>query len=553
MELREYYAIFRKWWWLLALCAVLGAGAAYVVSVQMTPTYEASTLLMIGDTIDIVNPTTGEMQTSEKLAQTYAELIKTRPILDATVAALNLPDTPNVTVSLVRNTQLMRITVADSIPERAAATADELARQLIQQSPSDPQRQEQAYREFVRGQLSDLEQEIATLSQVIVAEKEKGDSETLAQLEQALNERRANYSALLSYVKGSSTNYISVIEAARIPDIPTKPKVMQNTLLAAIVGLMLAGGAAFLIEYLDDSVKSQADVELLGLPTLGVIAQVTTNGTGPETVTMAHPKSPFSEAYRMLRTNLRYSVAAGDKRRVYLVTSVGPAEGKTTTAANLAVVMAQGGQRTILVDADLRRPRIHKVFDCANEVGLTSLLVGEVESLDEALRSTEVDGLRVLPCGAVPPNPAELLGSARMAHLLDELSAHADIVILDSPPILAVTDAGILAGMGTGTILVAEAGETRLEAFAQGAELVKKTGGNLLGIVLNRLHSKHGGYYYYHYNYYSRYGYGYGENGDGAGNGKGDARHANNGRAAAAKSAARRMESAGPRDDIPQN
>jgi len=553
VELREYYAIFRKWWWLLALCAVLGAGAAYVVSVQMTPTYEASTLLMIGDTIDIVNPTTGEMQTSEKLAQPYAELIKTRPILDATVAALNLPDTPNVTVSLVRNTQLMRITVADSIPERAAATADELARQLIQQSPSDPQRQEQAYREFVRGQLSDLEQEIATLSQVIVAEKEKGDSETLAQLEQALNERRANYSALLSYVKGSSTNYISVIEAARIPDIPTKPKVMQNTLLAAIVGLMLAGGAAFLIEYLDDSVKSQADVELLGLPTLGVIAQVTTNGTGPETVTMAHPKSPFSEAYRMLRTNLRYSVAAGDKRRVYLVTSVGPAEGKTTTAANLAVVMAQGGQRTILVDADLRRPRIHKVFDCANEVGLTSLLVGEVESLDEALRSTEVDGLRVLPCGAVPPNPAELLGSARMAHLLDELSAHADIVILDSPPILAVTDAGILAGMVTGTILVAEAGETRLEAFAQGAELVKKTGGNLLGIVLNRLHSKHGGYYYYHYNYYSRYGYGYGENGDGAGNGKGDARHANNGRAAAAKSAARRMESAGPRDDIPQN
>lgn len=553
MELREYYAIFRKWWWLLALCAVLGAGAAYVVSVQMTPTYEASTLLMIGDTIDIVNPTTGEMQTSEKLAQTYAELIKTRPILDATVAALNLPDTPNVTVSLVRNTQLMRITVADSIPERAAATADELARQLIQQSPSDPQRQEQAYREFVRGQLSDLEQEIATLSQVIVAEKEKGDSETLAQLEQALNERRANYSALLSYVKGSSTNYISVIEAARIPDIPTKPKVMQNTLLAAIVGLMLAGGAAFLIEYLDDSVKSQADVELLGLPTLGVIAQVTTNGTGPETVTMAHPKSPFSEAYRMLRTNLRYSVAAGDKRRVYLVTSVGPAEGKTTTAANLAVVMAQGGQRTILVDADLRRPRIHKVFDCANEVGLTSLLVGEVESLDEALRSTEVDGLRVLPCGAVPPNPAELLGSARMAHLLDELSAHADIVILDSPPILAVTDAGILAGMVTGTILVAEAGETRLEAFAQGAELIKKTGGNLLGIVLNRLHNKRGGYYYYHYNYYSRYGYGYGENGDGAGNGNGDARHAGNGRAAASKSAARRMESAGPRDDVPQN
>ena len=262
MELKEYIALVRKWWWLLLLCTLLGGGAAYVVSNRMERTYEASTLLMVGGSMDVLNPTQGDMQTSQRLLPTYAELVKTSTVLDATVAALNLPTRPRVSVSLVSAAQLLRITVADSRPDRAAATADELARQLILQSPSAPQRQEQAYREFVNSQLRELEAEMNTLSKAILSTKESGgDQETIMRLEAEMNVRRANYSALLAYIKDLSTNYIRVVDPAQVPTTPTKPKVLQNTMLAAVVGLMLAAGAAFLIEYLDDSVKGQDDLE----------------------------------------------------------------------------------------------------------------------------------------------------------------------------------------------------------------------------------------------------------------------------------------------------
>jgi len=506
MELKEYIALVRKWWWLLLLCTLLGGGAAYVVSNRMERTYEASTLLMVGGSMDVLNPTQGDMQTSQRLLPTYAELVKTSTVLDATVAALNLPTRPRVSVSLVSAAQLLRITVADSRPDRAAATADELARQLILQSPSAPQRQEQAYREFVNSQLRELEAEMNTLSKAILSTKESGgDQETIMRLEAEMNVRRANYSALLAYIKDLSTNYVRVVDPAQVPTTPTKPKVLQNTLLAAVVGLMLAAGAALLIEYLDDSVKGQDDIEqVLGLPTLASIASVPSNGTTSGPITLADPKSPFAEAYRMLRTNLRYSVPASTSKRVFLITSVGPKEGKSTIVSNLGVAMAQGGYKTILVDSDLHRPRLHKLLGCPNELGLTSLLVGEVDSLDDVLQPTEVEGLFVLPSGPLPPNAAELLGSPRMLELLDELSERADIVILDSPPVLAVTDASILASMATGTIMVVEVGQTRLDACVQGVEALRKVGGNLLGVALNRLDVKRRGYYYY-YHYYHAY------------------------------------------------
>lgn len=235
MEIREYWFIIRKWWWLLAACTVLAAGAAFVVSRSIDPTYEASTLLMIGGGIDTVNPTTGELQTSEKLAQTYAELLQTRPVVLATMNSLGLQEEPEVTVTIVRNTQLLRLTVSDTAPERAAATANELASQLILQSPSAPERDEQQYREFVQQQLDELQADIASLSQTILDRRDSISSDELDRLQQALNDRRANYSSLLSYTAASSTNYIRIIEAAEIPDEPSSPRILQNTLLAAIV------------------------------------------------------------------------------------------------------------------------------------------------------------------------------------------------------------------------------------------------------------------------------------------------------------------------------
>lgn len=526
MELREYYNIIRKWWWLLVLCTALGAGSSYLFSRRMERTWEASTLLMIGGSLDVVNPTTGELQTSEKLAQTYAELVKTDTILATTMTSLNLPRLPRekVTVALIRNTQLMRITVADSDPRRAAATADELARQLILQSPSGPQRQEQVYREFVGGQLEELQREIASLSDAVIQARDADDQATVQNLQKALSERRTQLSALLVYLKDSSINYIRVIEPAKVPTVPSKPKVAQNTLLAGVVGLMLAGGAAFLIEYLDDSLKDPGQVEqVLGSATLGVIAQISSNGATPEHIALEQPKSPYAEAYRMLRTNLRYAVPASKGKPVFEVTSIGPSEGKTTTVCNLGVVTAQSGQRTILVDADLRRPKLHKIMDLANEVGLTSLLVGEVNEVEQALQQSAVENLRILTSGPIPPNPAELLDSPRMREIIAQLGEIADVIFMDTPPLLAVTDASVLAPVATGTILVAEVGRTRLDGCAQAVEMIRKVGGNLIGIVLNRLDLSRRGYYYdnyyYRYYYYTSH-YGDNDGGDGQGEGK---------------------------------
>lgn len=508
MELREYWAIVRRWWWLLLVCMVLGAGTAYVVSINTEPTYEASALLMIGGSLEQVDPTTGDMQTSQRLAQTYAELVKTRTILDAVVRELGLPRRPDVTVSIPSNTQMLRITVADSIPSRAAAAANELGRQLVLQSPSAPERQEQAYREYVHQQIAELQDEMDALSRAIVAENEGGaDPDRIKRLEEELNARRTAWSTLLTYLKGSSINEVRIFEEAVAPIAPTKPKVMQNTLLAAVVGLMLAGGAAFLIEYLDDSVRDQRDVtDLLGLPMLGVVGALGEGQQLPTVLAENEPRSPLAEAFRMVRTNLSYALPAQEGARRYLVTSAGPTEGKTTVTANLATVMAQAGQRVILVDADLRRPTLYKAFGVPSKPGLTSYLAGMVASVDDILIDTEVDGVRMLSCGPLPPNAAELLNSARMEQLLDELDDRCDVVLLDSPPLLAVADAAILACMVSGVILVLEAGTTRLEGAAAAIDVLNKAGAKVLGAVLNNVKLRRRGYgsdYYYYYYYYA--------------------------------------------------
>jgi polysaccharide biosynthesis transport protein len=518
MELRQYWTLFLKWWWLFLLCAVVGGGSAYLVNANEPPTYQASTLLIIGGSVDSASPSSYEMFTSQRLAQTYAELIKTRPILEATQQSLGLSHMPRVSVSLVRDTELMRITVVDTVPSRAAATANELARQLIKSSPSDPEGREQGYRDFVQVQLEEIRSEVSLLTEALLTEQQagNGNSERLLRLQQELNTRRANYAQLLSFANSSSVNYIRVVEEALTPTGPSSPNVRQNTMLAAVVGLMLAGGVAFLIEYLDDSVKGQADVEaVLGLPTLGVLSELenATNGNSPPSLALNHPFSPFVESFRMLRTRLRYSLDSNEPR-VFLVTSVAPGEGKTTTVANLAVVTAQSGLKTLAIDADLRRPTLHKALGANNDVGLSTYIVGEATSPDAVIQTTHTDDLWFMASGMIPPNPAELLNSPRMAELLQQLSDQFDVILLDSPPILGVADANILASLASGTILVAEVGRTRLESCLRAVAQVDQVEGKLLGVVLNRLNARGGGYYcdYHHYSSY----YGQNGNGDGA-------------------------------------
>jgi len=280
------------------------------------------------------------------------------------------------------------------------------------------------------------------------------------------------------------------------------------------VGLMIAGGAAFLIEYLDDSVRDQHDVvDILGLPMLGAVARLSEEQTLPNLLTHKEPRSPLTEAFRMIRTNLSYALPAQEGTRRYLVTSAGPTEGKSTVVANLAAVMGQAGQRVLLIDADLRRPKLHKAYEVPSKPGLTSYLTGMVDSVDEVINETAVPGVRVVPCGPLPPNAAELLNSERMRQMLAELDARCDVLLLDSPPLLAVADAAILACMVSGVILVLEAGQTRLDGAAVAIGALERADAKILGAVMNNVRMGRRGYgsnYYYYYYYY----YAHDEDGD---------------------------------------
>ncbi|MCS7261117.1 MAG: polysaccharide biosynthesis tyrosine autokinase, partial [Anaerolineae bacterium] len=281
------------------------------------------------------------------------------------------------------------------------------------------------------------------------------------------------------------------------------PRTMMNVLLAASIGVLLALGAAFLLEYLDDTVKSPDDLmATAGLTPLGAVARMRGDGYENKLVTARHPRSSIAEAYRTLRTNIQFSTL--DKpARTLLVTSPSTLEGKSVTSANLAVSMAQAGFKTVLIDADLRRPAQHKIFGLPNQSGLTNALLQTGEpSLDGHLQTTGIENLRVLTSGPIPPNPAELLGSAKMQALLQRLKEEYDVVIFDSPPALAVTDASVLATRVDGVVLVTDSGNTRRDMVVRARDTLRKVGANLLGGVVNRLSPRSGGYYYHYYYYY---------------------------------------------------
>lgn len=210
-----------------------------------------------------------------------------------------------------------------------------------------------------------------------------------------------------------------------------------------------------------------------------------------------NPRSITAEAYRTLRTNIQF-YNVGEPMRRLLVTSAGPNEGKSTTAANLAITFAQTGQRVVVVDADLRRPFLHRLFQLSNLVGLTNVMVGSAD-LDAALLPTAMPGLSVLPTGPIPPNPAEMLGTPRMAELLDQLSEQADIIIIDSPPVLAVTDASVLSPLVDGIVLVAAAGQVNREMAQRAKSQLDAVKARVLGVVLNGVEDDASGYYSYYY------------------------------------------------------
>lgn len=225
--------------------------------------------------------------------------------------------------------------------------------------------------------------------------------------------------------------------------------------------------------------------------------QAKMNTTMRHLITKLNPKSPISEQYRTIRTNLQFAAVDGDMRKL-LVTSSGPSEGKSSTVANLAIVFAQQGKKVLLVDADMRKPTVHYTFRIDNRRGLSSVLVGET-TLDESIEKSDVQDLDILSCGPIPPNPSELLGSKAMEKLVTQALSYYDLIIFDTPPVLAVTDAQILANICDGSILVVRSKQAEYDAVGKARDLLEPANAKLLGAVLNDREMKKGSSYYYYY------------------------------------------------------
>ncbi len=314
---------------------------------------------------------------------------------------------------------------------------------------------------------------------------------------------------------------VRVIDEAIEPLFPTKPKKKLNLALGLVLGLGLGVGITFLREYFDNSIKSQEELEQLGFNILATIPKIEMSKVeeklearlsklGPmegkrieaRLITHLDPKSPVSEAYRSLRTNIQFS-HVDEKIGAVLVTSSGPKEGKSTTSANLVIAMAQSGKKVVLIDADLRRPVVHSIFGLEKDEGLTNYLMDDI-SFEQMIKPSIMENLYIIPSGVLPPNPSELLASEKMKALLEKLREEFDFILFDTPPIIAVTDAAILSTIVDGAILVVSSGHTNYDALVRAKSLLDAVNTRILGALLNGVEvgGMYGSYYYYYYHHY---------------------------------------------------
>jgi len=565
VDIKGYFYLIWSSAWLILLAGVLAGVAAYVISVRMTPVYEATTRLLISapPALSAIDPSS--LVTGQTIASTYSEMLLDRPVLQAVIDQLRLDTTPEdlkkkkiVTVEAVTNTQLLAIAAQDPDPQRAADIANAMAAVFSARIRELQSQRYSASREGLAKQVADMEQQITTTSSQIAAIQQQldasatqtavsatqtsvaatqtqpaatqtaeasakstataatapvvADPSTLAQLQARLTQYRTIYASLVTSFEQvrlaedqTSTNVV-VSEPATAPILPVRPRTILNTLLAAVAGMLLAVGTLFAIETLDDTIKDPDEIRRkLGLPILGMIAWHEAPQDQP--VALAEPRSPAAESFRSLRTSVMYAAVDRPLRRL-MITSPTPEDGKTTVASNLAVVVSQNEKLVLLIDADMRRPQVHRKFNLQNRVGLSELFVQPLEKIATVIQASAAPRLAVLTSGGLPPNPSELLTSKVMGQILDKLDQAFDLIVIDTPPVLSVTDAAALATAMDGVVLVAKPGKTKLAALQQAVEQLRGVNARILGVVLNevKLGSRKYGYYYGGYDTkYSRY------------------------------------------------
>lgn len=514
MELKRFILPLRRWWWLVTAATLVAALSSFIATLRQPPVYQAITTLIVGRAIMDPNPSQAEFYLSQQLAANYADMANRDPVRNATKEALGLTWLPNYLAQAPPNGQFVEIIVTDTVPARAQAVANELANQLILLGPTSRQAEEKDRLEFVNRQLDTLETQIETTeAEISKLQEELGDmvsarqiSDTqnqIAGLQAKLSTLQSNYASLLSNTERGALNTLSVIEPAALPTRPIGPNKSLTILLAAAFGFFLSTGAAFLLEYLDDTLKTSEDVErVVQAPIIGYIAEM--NDDEDKLHVAESPRNPIVEAYRTLRTNLEFAGVDEPLRSIF-VASAESEDGKSSVAANLAVVMAQGEKSVIVLDADMRKPSLHTFFGMANDYGLSDIFRGRL-SLEDAMKEWKAQAIRVITAGSPPPNPTELLGSRKMDEMLERLENMADVVIIDGPPFV-VADAAVLAAKVDGVLVVVRSGGTQQASVKAMMEQIKRTGARVVGVALNRVPRKGGGYLvgnrYYAYGYYT--------------------------------------------------
>lgn len=514
LDLRQLLQIARRRWWIVLLLMLVAGGAAYVSADRQTRQYSATAtmLLSAGSASSTTGVDVNALRATELLAETYRKLIESNDMQRRIAEQVGLEEIPgSLTASIVDGSQLIDIRVTDTDPERAALIANTAVTEFQEYVSEQAQADAENARSSIDTQIEALEAQVAEIDSQLAELNSRPNSDDDPETQRAiedLTEARASLrdqlvelnsnAATIGAQTMAASGRVSQAGVAEVPDEPFEPRPMRSALLGLFVGLLLGVGLVALLEFMDNTVKPERNIqELAHAPLLASIANLPKlQPGGGQVYSMTQPRSGSAEAIRLLRTNLEFASASGDISRL-VITSPNPGEGKSTVAANLGVVMAQGGTKTVVIDADLRKPTQHRIFGVPNDQGLTTLMTHPERSWEEVAKKVALPGLMLIPSGPLPPNPADLVSSERFSELLDQLREEADLVIIDSPPVLSASDSLAIARYTDGVLVVCRANQTRIEALQATASSIHQGGIRLVGVVLNRLKGQQGAAYYY--------------------------------------------------------
>jgi tyrosine-protein kinase len=491
LDLRDYLRVLQRRKGTIALTALIVVGVALSYSFLQTSVYEgtAEVLVRPPTSESIVNPNADRALAgadAQRAIDTEIKVLQSRTVEDA--VRKKLGRVPVMSASAAGETDVIAVSARSTNAKQAARDANVYARTYLEV------RRQKSVDDFlsagkeVQAKVNDLQRQLDTLAVT------PGATPNLDAQRNSLEQQQAYYRQQLDQLQVSAQISQSgggqVVSEAVTPGSPVEPKPRRNAALALALGLLLGVGIAFVREYLDDSIRTKEDVERTtgGLPVVGLIPAVSgwRNKNSAYLVSVAKPHSPAAEAYRTLRTSVQF-LGLDRPIRSLLVTSPTKEEGKTTTLTNLAVSLAQAGQRVILVDCDLRRPRVHEFFGLSNKSGFTSALLG-TDALAEAIQPVEgYPSLALLASGPPPPDPSELLSFHQTRELLDALRSRCDLLLIDSPPVLPVTDPLVLSVMADAALLVVSADRTTKRALHRAVELLTQIDAPLKGTVLNEV------------------------------------------------------------------